>query len=131
MGTFDATSNHRARLEIKVRALSADFEALTVAWDAVEEVDTNLGVDVEDLGDRLLRLLDDLAAQLDVAPATAAELASHDRELANAVDYYAALDEHDTGASIDIFDRLAPGIGLAERVLAASAGAAAGSPWGS
>jgi hypothetical protein len=115
--------NHQTRLETEVQRLSSDLAELTAAWDAAEEVDTNLGSDVENLGRRLALLLDHLRTHSAADTVPGGEPLCYLRELEEAIHYYAELDEHDTGASIDIFDRLAPGIALAQYALTVPAGA--------
>jgi hypothetical protein len=106
------------RLTTDVQRLAADLDELTTAWDAVDEVDTNLGADVENLGRRLTGVLDDLRAQIIRTDALrASQLLRYLLDLEEAVNHYTELDEHNTDASIDIFDRLVPGIALAQRTL--------------
>ncbi len=113
-----AADRTRARLAAHVQHVAADLDELTAAWDAVDEVDSNLGTDVENLGRRLVCLLDDLRAHIIRTDTLRAnQLLRYLRDLEDAVHDYTELDEHDTNASIDIFDRLAPGIALAHRVL--------------
>ncbi len=115
--TTAADHNH-ARLAAHVQRLAADLDELTTAWDAVDEVDSNLGTDVENVGRRVVCLLDDLRAHIIATDALrASQLLRYILDLEDAVNDYAELDEHDTNASIDIFDRLAPGIALAQRNL--------------
>jgi hypothetical protein len=105
-------------LTTDVQRLAADLDELATAWDAVDEVDTNLGTDVENLGRRLIGVLDDLRAQIIRTDALrASQLLRYVLDLEEAVNHYTELEEHDTDASIDIFDRLGPGIALAQRNL--------------
>jgi hypothetical protein len=116
-------SDQHGRFHAHIRYLSKEIAELTADWDAVEEVDTNLGADVETLGCRLVCLLDDLHRRLaGVDAQRGSQLLRFLRELNDAVDYYAELDEHETHASVDIFDRLAPGIAIAHRRFERSGG---------
>jgi hypothetical protein len=106
--------------DLKARAthLGEEISQLTGAWDEAEEVDTNLGVEIENAGRSLTFLAADLATAIGQAdPQAAWELLQDSAHLGEAVDYYEALDEHDTNASIDIVDKLGPGIALVERAL--------------
>lgn len=107
-----------ARLRAVAEPLAEEIVSLVAAWDAVEDVDTNLGADVERVGSSLNDLLHSAAAAVREAdPLRSSLLAVYSVELGEAVDAYAELHEHETDYSIDIFDRLGPGIGLVQRVL--------------
>jgi hypothetical protein len=102
-----------------VRQLGADINDLVHRWDAVDEVDTDLGVEVQSTGEQLMLLADRVAAEADVADLRwARELRQFAVQLGEAIEYYDGLDEHDTTAAIDIFDQLGPGIALVLRSVA-------------
>jgi hypothetical protein len=106
-------------LKTDATQLGAEIGQLIDAWDKAEEVDTNLGVDIENAGRSLTILAGQLAAVVGQAdPQAAWELLQDSARLGEAVDYYEALDEHDTNASI-IVNELGPGIALLERALQA------------
>jgi hypothetical protein len=100
--------------------LGVEIDGLIDVWDAADEVDTNLGVDVEEAGRKLEFLAGQLAAAVGQAdPQAAQQLLQFAARLSEAVDYYAGLDEHDTNASIDIVDQLGPGMAQAQRAILA------------
>ncbi|MFR9753992.1 hypothetical protein ACL02S_23535 [Nocardia sp. 004] len=114
------TNMHKALNELRSDAddLAKRIDALTDEWDAVEEVDTNLGVDVQNIGTEVMTLLDEITnAARRSDPLRALQLFQDAVSLHEAIQLYEELDEHETDASIDIFDRLGPGIALVRRVL--------------
>ena len=107
-------------LQADAARLGTEIDELIEWWDAVEEVDTHLGVDVEEAGRDLEFLARKLAAAVGQAdPQAARQLLQFAARLGEAVDYYADLDEHDTNASIDIVDQLGPGIAMVQRAIQA------------
>jgi hypothetical protein len=109
-----------ADLKADAARLGAEIEDLTGAWDAADEVDTNLGADVEQAGRGLEILAGKLAATIGQAdPQAEQDLLQFAARLGEAVDYYEGLDEHDTNASIEIVDQLGPGIALLQRTIEA------------
>lgn len=107
-----------AKLTAEATSLAKEIDELTRVWDDTEEVDTNLGTDVEQAGRRLVCLLDHLANQRSAGDPTRFEqLQQCSAELDAVVTYYEDLEEHDTNASLDIVERLGPGIALARQVL--------------
>jgi hypothetical protein len=75
----------------------------------------------------LVDLLNTLAGNIgQTDPLRSAQVGRYAVELGEAVDNYADLCEHETDFSIEIFDRLGPGIGLAQRVLEVLDGPASG-----
>lgn len=122
MGSCDSQEAAASLDSLKVGAarLGTEIDELIEWWDAVEEVDTNLGVDVEEAGRHLESLAGKLAAAVGQAdPQAARQLLQSAARLGEAVDYYAGLDEHDTNASIDIVDQLGPAIALVQRAIQA------------
>jgi hypothetical protein len=112
------TTPTRERLTASAVSLAKGIDELTRVWDATEEVDTGLGVDVEQAGRRLVCLLDYLADQRWACdPTRSGQLRRCSAELEGVVTYYEGLEEHDTNASVDIFDRLGSGIALVQQVL--------------
>ena len=108
-----------ARLRAAADQLTEEIDKLVASWDAVEEVDTNLGAEVHRVGFSLRDLLHSVAADIrETEPLRSSLLTRYAFELDEAVDAYAELHEHETDYSIDIFHRLGPGIGLVQRVLA-------------
>lgn len=103
-------------------ALSAEIDEVTATWDATEEVDTNLGADIQGVAERLAATLHALISGGAVDEAVDAELRVAVTELDGAVSRYEALGEHDTSACIDIVDRLGPAAALADRVLSPGQG---------
>ena len=100
--------------------LGVEIDGLIDAWDAADEVDTNLGVDVEEAGRHLESLAGKLAAAVGQAdPQAARQLLQFAAHLGEDVGYYADLDEHDTNVSIDIVDQLGPGMALVQRAIQA------------
>lgn len=98
--------------------LSDEINDLIETWDAVDEVDTGLGTDIEEAGRSLGALAAELAGAVSQAdPRLAQELAEFAGDIGEPVSYYADLEEHDTNASIDIVDLLGPGISLAGRAV--------------
>jgi hypothetical protein len=107
-----------AALQADTSRLADEISHLVGAWDAAAEVDTNLGNDVERAGQSLAHLLGRAAAAVTPSdPLCSAELHRAAVQLGEALDYYAGLEEHETDASIDIFDRLGPGIALVLRAV--------------
>ena len=105
----------------EARLLAAGIDELTEWWDAVEEVDTTLGAEVQEKGERLMLLAGQLAAAIGSGD-QAAGLRQLSARLAEETGYYEGLDEHDTNASIGIFDQLGGGIALVLRAAAWHAG---------
>jgi hypothetical protein len=128
--TSDQAGRNRAMLtELRTTAdrLATEIEQLTVDWDAVAEVDGNLGADVENAGIAVMSLLDALTGVTrSIDPLRTRQLQRFAIALHEAVQFYSELEEHETDASIDIFDRLMPGIALAQRVLDVLSDPAAG-----
>lgn len=93
----------------RARQLAEDIDELVEWWDFVEEADTHLGAEVQDKGERLMLLAGELAG-ITADASQADELRQLATRLGEAIDYYGALDEHDTNASIDIFAQLGTGI---------------------
>lgn len=107
--------HHSDHAEIaEVRAALAE---ITTAWDSTEEVDTNLGTDVQNFGERLCLLLDELTRNPEVSATLREEVIATYRTLSDAIDHYDNLTEHDTTACMDIFEALAPAVDVAERAL--------------
>jgi hypothetical protein len=107
----------REKLTAEAVSLAKEIDELTHVWDATEEVDTNLGVDVEQAGRRLVCLLDYLADQRWPCDQTRfGQLRRCSAELDEVVTYYEGLEEHDTSATVDIFERLGSGIALVQQV---------------
>ena len=102
----------------EARHLADGIDELTAWWDAVEEVDTTLGAEVQEKGERLLLLASQLAAAIGGGD-QAAGLRELSVRLAEETGYYDSLDEHDTNVSIAIFDQLGAGIALVLRTAAA------------
>lgn len=59
------------------RRLAAEIGDLAGRWDAIEEVDTDLGVEVQDKGERLMLLAESLAAVADSGPGSGTAPAVH------------------------------------------------------
>ncbi|MGV9839117.1 hypothetical protein ACWDUL_33635 [Nocardia niigatensis] len=90
-------------------ALATRIDALTDEWEAVDEVDTNLGTHVQNAGIAVMALLDEIAKVAKRSnPLRTWQLSQEAVGLHEATESYERLDEHDTAASIDIFDRLSP-----------------------
>ena len=120
-GEDDLTDISRDALKTDATHLAEEIDDLTRTWNATDEIDTNLGDDVQRAGQRLERLAYLLASALDGSdPPRAVQVHHLSAELGEAVDYYAELEEHETDASIDIFNHLGPGITLVLRILQAS-----------
>lgn len=88
----------RAKVQAEIASTGTKLDELVETWESVDEVDTGLGSDVENLGQQLLTLIEQ-------AGQTSAPVYN---KLTTALDHYRGLDEHDTNASIDIFDQLGP-----------------------
>jgi hypothetical protein len=100
--------------------LGTEIGEIIERWDAVEDVDTGFGVDIEVAGRSLEFLAAELASAIaEVDPAAERELRQLAATLGESVGYYADLDEHDTNASIDIFDHLGSGIANIQRAIQA------------
>lgn len=97
--------------------LNTVLTEITAAWDATEEVDTNLGVEVQNAGERLCALLALLAIDPELPAALHSEVSTTYFALETAVNYYGDLDEHDTAAALDIYEHLAPALALADRAV--------------
>lgn len=97
--------------------LNTTLTEITAAWDGNDSVDTDLGTDVQNLGERLCALLDALTLDPEVNDTLRDEASATHLSLANAIDHYRTLDEHDTAASADIYELLAPALSLADRAL--------------
>ena len=98
-----------AAFRAEAKRLAGEIGDLARAWAAATKVDANLGDDLERAGQSLVRLASMLATAIaQQNPRQAAQLHDLAAELAEAVDDYADLEEHDIGASIDIFGRLGP-----------------------
>ncbi|MCI2421129.1 hypothetical protein MOQ72_27165 [Saccharopolyspora sp. K220] len=109
-----------AVLELRATAdhLAIQTEQLTVAWEAVDVVDTNYGVEAEEAGHAVVSLVNALTGMTgERDPLRTWQLQRYAMELHEAIDRYAELDEHNTKAGIDILDRLMPGIALARRAM--------------
>jgi hypothetical protein len=85
--------------------LAEEIDDLVDRWNATEEVGTDLGAEVQDKGEQLMLLAGHLAGATGLAA-----------RLGDAVDYYGDLNEHDTSASIGIFDQLGPGVSLVRQI---------------
>lgn len=107
-----------AALQQDAQRLTAVIAGLTRRWEATSEVDTELGAEVQDTGERLMFLAEQLAAA--AVPQQAVTLREIAGRLRDATGYYGSLDEHDTGASIDVFGQLGPGIAVVSRFAAAA-----------
>ncbi|MFH8260547.1 hypothetical protein [Streptomyces roseolus] len=94
-------------LQTAVASTGTELDALVKTWESADEVDTGLGSDIENLGQRLLTLIEQTGQT--TAPVYNA--------LTTALDHYRSLDEHDTNASHDIFDQLGPAYALLRRHL--------------
>jgi hypothetical protein len=97
--------------------LDAKLAETTAAWDATDEVDTNLGVEVQQLGERLSALLNGLTLNPEVSNTLREEAEATQMRLGTAVDHYEVLDEHDTTSALDIYELLPGALELVERAL--------------
>ena len=105
-------------LQAEAGRLAGQIDDLGRSWDAAAGVDPRLGDDVVRAGQGLVYLASMLAAAISQQdPRRAAQLYDLSAELAEAVDYYASLEEHDTDASAGVFGRLGPGIAYVLRII--------------
>lgn len=96
--------------------LADEIERLAVASDAIDETDISLDVQIQETGREVIALLDTMIpSQARAIPSVPCNV--------NATFWpwttqstRRRLDEHETDVSIDIFDRLMPGIALSQRV---------------
>lgn len=118
-------------LRAEAGRLAGQIDDLGRSWDAAADVDPRLGDDVARAGQGLVHLASMLAAAISQQdPRRAAQLYDLSAELAEAVDYYASLEEHDTDASAGVFGRLGPGIAYVLRIIHAPRKPAATGPDG-
>lgn len=118
-------------LQAEAGRLAGQIDDLGRAWKAAADVDPRLGDDVARAGQGLVYLASMLAAAISQQdPRRAAQLYDLSAELAEAVDYYASLEEHDTDASAGVFGRLGPGIAYVLRIIHAPRQPAAAGPDG-
>ena len=87
-------------------SLVSRVETCLSEWDSTDMVDTDLGVELADLGREVAAALTEVAGDDPTVRLVV------DR-LDEAVDWYDDLDEHDAGASVDV----AEGLGIALRML--------------
>jgi hypothetical protein len=100
--------------------LGTEIDEIVERWDATEDVDRGFGVDIEEAGRSLQFLAAEVAGAIARAdPAAERGLHQLAATLGESVGYYAGLGEHDTNASIDIFDHLGSGIAEVQRAIQA------------
>lgn len=131
-GVFEdiiAPEEHMNRPQARIRAmgttpdratlaeLSTALADVTTAWDSHDSVDTELGAEVQALAERLYAVLIALILQPEVNEALREEMRATCRSLSTAIVHYAQLAEHDTDASVDIYETLAPALALADRAI--------------
>jgi hypothetical protein len=105
-------------LQAEAGRLAGEIDDLGRAWEAAAEVDSNLGDDAVRAGQSLVYLASMLATAISQEyPRRAAQLYDLSAELAEAVDGYASLQEHNPDASAGIFGRLGPGIAHVLRII--------------
>jgi hypothetical protein len=95
------------------------IDEVSSAWNAAEEVDADLGTEVERVGSGLVELLRFVADTMrEQHPMRSSALSLSAIDLGDAVDAYTDRAEPKFDYSVDIFDRLAPGVELVRRAMA-------------
>lgn len=113
-----ATSTSLDDLRANTLQLARRIVKITDEWNTVDEVDSKLGNDVHYMGIAVSALLTHIAKVAKKSdPLRTRQLLRESAALDEATEFYKQRLEHETDASIDIFDRLDPGIGLAHRAL--------------